>query len=377
MQKKRLCALAMRVVYHLQKKLPHLHGQPIRTLVMMVTAFLAGGGPSLGQMGRCLRDLPGSLDQKVKRMSRFLCESRFDVLEAFLSVARGIIEAVAHAHPKRMILVSMDWTDLGKYQGLWLSLPYQGRALPLACMVLEKAKALGSMTAMEEELLKRFFGLFSPALRDRLVLLADRGFAKRDLWDLIEQWGAHWAIRIPRNCHILVDGKWIELKELGLNPGQTKILRAVPCLQEDPRTVNLAIRRLRTGEAKDPEDDTWYIATDAQDIPLALSWYSRRFQIEELFRDLKSRLHMHEHRLRTEESVGKMMLIVALAYLIVLEDGTQWRGRLDLDRIQRSTPWGKLSVYRIAEICFELNLCEVPELMEEAVLSRWTNRRAA
>jgi len=377
MFKKRLRALALRVVYHLQQKLPDLHGQPIRTLVMMVTAFLAGGGPSLGQMGRCLKDLPGSLDQKVKRMSRFLCESRFDVLEAFLGVARGIIETMAHAHPKRMILVTMDWTDLGKYQGLWLSLPFQGRALPLACMVLEKAKALGSMTAMEEEIVRRFLGLFSPAIRDRVVILADRGFAKHDLWDLIKDMKAHWAIRVPRDRHIRVDGEWIELRHLGLNPGQTKILREVEGLQEEPRKINLAIRRLPTGEAKDPEDDTWYIATDAQDIPLALSWYSERFQIEEMFRDLKSRLHMDKHQLRTEQSVGKMMLVVALAYLIVLEDGTQWRGRLDLDRIQRSTPWGTLSVYRIAEICFELNLCEAPELLEEVLLRRWTNRRAA
>lgn len=331
----------------------------------------------MGQMGRCLEDLPGSLDQKVKRMSRFLCESRFDVLEAFLGVARRIIETMAHAHPKRMILVSMDWTDLGKYQGLWLSLPFQGRALPLACMVLEKAKALGGMTAMEEEIVRRFLGLFSPAIRDRVVILADRGFAKRDLWDLIKDMKAHWAIRVPRDRHIRVDGEWIELRHLGLNPGQTKILREVEGLQEEPRKINLAIRRLPTGEAKDPEDDTWYIATDAQDIPLALSWYSERFPIEEMFRDLKSRLHMDKHQLRTEQSVGKMMLVVALAYLIVLEDGTQWRGRLDLDRIQRSTPWGTLSVYRIAEICFELNLGEAPELLEEVVLRRWTNRRAA
>ena len=46
---------------------------------------------------------------------------------------------------------------------------------------------------------------------------------------------------------------------------------------------------------------------------------------------------MDDHVLGKEESVAKMMLIVALAYLVVLEDGTQWQGRIDLNRIQETT----------------------------------------
>ena len=94
-------ALALRVVYHVQQKLPDLHGQPTRTLVMMISAFIAGGGPWLSTMGRTLVDLPGSLQEKVKRMSRFLCQSRFEVREAFTAYARGILETIAHAHPHR------------------------------------------------------------------------------------------------------------------------------------------------------------------------------------------------------------------------------------------------------------------------------------
>ena len=126
MQSKMLRAIALRVVYFIQQKLPDLHGQPTRTLVMMVTAFIATGGPWLSRMGRKLTELPGSLTGKVKRMSRFLCRSEFDLAEAFEAMARRVIETMAHAHPKRMILVALDWTDLGEFMGLWLSLPYHG-----------------------------------------------------------------------------------------------------------------------------------------------------------------------------------------------------------------------------------------------------------
>jgi len=370
-------ALALRVVYHIQQKLPDLHGQPTRTLVMMTSAFISAGGPWLSQMGRQLVDLPGSLQEKVKRMSRFLCQSRFEVREAFLQYAVRIVETIAHAHPKRVIAVAWDWTDLGDYQGLWLSIPYHGRALPLGCWVLEKDFAQGSMTSVEEEMIRAFIDALPESLRCRIVILADRGFAKSDLMRELSERGVHWVIRQPRSHKICREGIWIALSEVPLAPGEDLLLHDVGCIQESPVRVQLACRRLPTGKANDPDDDTWYLATDVVDLKVALSWYTLRFQIEEMFRDLKSRLHMDQHVLGTEESVAKMMLIVALAYLVVLEDGTQWRGRIPLNRIQKTTAWGTLSIYGIARACFDAALPEAPAEVGDLIVARWTNFRAA
>jgi hypothetical protein len=370
-------ALALRVVYHIQQKLPNLHGQPTRTLVMMTTAFIAAGGPWLSQMGRQLADLPGRLQEKVKRMSRFLCQSRFEVREAFLEYAVRIVETIAHAHPQRMIAVAWDWTDLGDYQGLWLSIPYHGRALPLGCWVLEKAFSVGSMTSVEEEMIRAFIDALPESLRRRIVILADRGFAKSDLMRELSERKIPWVIRQPRNHKVCLEGSWKALSEIPLSPGEDLFLHDVRCVQDSPVQVQLACRRLPTGKANDPDDDTWYLATNVDDLKQALSWYTLRFQIEEMFRDLKSRLHMDKHLLGTEESVAKMMLIVALAYLVVLEDGTQWRGRIALDRIQKTTAWGTLSVYSIARACFDAVLPEAPAEVGDLIVARWTNLRAA
>lgn len=370
-------ALALRVVYHVQQKLPDLHGQPTRTLVMMVSAFLAAGGPWLSAMGRTLADLPGSLQEKVKRMSRFLCQSRFEVREAFVQYGLRILETIAHAHPQRMIALALDWTDLGDYQGLWLSIPYHGRALPLGCWVLEKAKALGSMTLVEQELLRTFIDALPDTLKRRIVFLADRGFAKSDLMRELTDRGIHWVIRQPRSHKVLHEGTWKALSEMPLSPGEDRFFHDVPCIQDSPVTVQMALRRLPTGKANDPDDDTWYLATDVWDLKQALSWYALRFQIEEMFRDLKCRLHLDEHRLGTEESVAKMTLIVALAYLIVLEDGTQWRSRIPLEQVQKTTAWGKLSVWGVARACFEAALPEAPAEIADLVVGCWTNARAA
>lgn len=371
-------AIALRVVYHVGQKLSDLHGQPTRTLVMMVSAFIAVGGPWLSKMGRELADLPRTLQEKVKRMSRFLCRSEFDLGEAFGSLSRRIIETVAHAHTTRKILVSMDWTDLGEFMGLWLSLPYHGRALPLGCCVLSKPISEGDMTDEELSMVKCFLNLFSPEIRARLVILADRGFAKRDLFEVIQSLGAHWAIRLPRHRQIHVQEKWIELQDIPVAPGATTLVGQVEVNKEKPMAVYLAIRRVLP-QQHDPhdDDDTWYVASDMAEGSTLLEWYSKRFQIEEMFRDLKDHWNIDRHRLKTEESVGKMMLVATLAYLVILEDGTQWRSRVDLDQIQKKTSRGKLSVTSIAQACFRLRLPDPPAEVVHLIVGRWMNARAA
>lgn len=373
-----LRAIALRVVYHIQQKLPDLHGQPTRTLVMMVSAFIAAGGPWLSEMGRKLAEWPCTLQEKVKRMSRFLCKSEFDVQDAFRSLGHKIIETIAHVYPQRMIEVALDWTDLGEFMGLWLSLPYHGRALPLACVVLPKANLLEAMTDTELELIRGFLSPLPLEIRSRIVILADRGFAKLEVFQAIEALKAHWVIRLPRHRHIRQAGDWIELQDIPMASGATCLMGQVECIKEQPTRVYLAIRRL-TPEEHDPkdDDDTWYVARDLPEGQNLLDRYSRRFQIEEMFRDFKSHLNIDRHRLGTEESVGKMMLIASLAYLVILEDGTQWRSRVDLARIQKTTAWGTLSVYSIAQICFELCLPEVSAEFAAALVGPWFNRQAA
>ncbi|GEM_PF-5703464 len=98
-------------------------------------------------------------------MSRFWCRSEIDLREAFESIGQRIIETVAYVHPKRQIEAALDWTDLGEFLGLWLSLPHQARGLPLGCVVLPKESALGSMTGEDAELLRSFLGLFPEEIR--------------------------------------------------------------------------------------------------------------------------------------------------------------------------------------------------------------------
>jgi hypothetical protein len=42
---------------------------------------------------------------------------------------------------------------------------------------------------------------------------------------------------------------------------------------------------------------------------------------------------MDDHRPGTEQSVGKMRLVVTLVGLVALEDGMQWRARLGRERL--------------------------------------------
>ncbi len=216
--------------------------------------------------------------------------------------------------------------------GLHLALAYKGRALPLFTKVIRKELLETSQTLLEVEILRDFFGWIDPSLYSRVVILADRGFAKVELLREITGYGTHFAIRSPRDRMVLVDGSWCPLEALKLEPAEKRILKDVLITKEHQFKAHIAIRRLKEGQANDPEDDTWYILTDLQPTEIALSLYEKRFWIEEMFRDLKNNrngFHMDQHQIVSEEIFEKMLLVVQLAYLVLIEEGTNQMDKVD------------------------------------------------
>jgi hypothetical protein len=252
-----------------------------------------------------------------------------------------------------------------------LALPYHGRAIPLAVGILAEGFLENEMTAFEIDLVHRFLGwLFRlsattggfdsrltdpfvqrapkpalrpilpcsrplsqgsthsfrgeplfPALRSRIVVLADRGFAKTELFQAIEREGAGYVIRLPRDHRVRVQGEWRELRALPIAPGETRTYRQIPHTQEHEHAIGLVVRRLPVGKANDPDDDTWYLATNRPELDRAADWYSLRFRTEELFKDWKSILDAAKHRLHSEEAVAKLVGILGVFYSYVVLEG--------------------------------------------------------
>lgn len=219
------------------------------------------------------------------------------------------------------VRVTLDWTDLGDFAALVIALPYHGRAIPLAVEIVGKEFLEHVMTDLEVGLVKEFLGWLSPDLRSRIVILADRGFAKTELFRAIEETGAFYVIRLRRDARILLEGTWKELRELGIHPGETRIYTDVAYTQEHQKRLHLAVRRLPLGKANDPQDDVWYLATNWREPGVAPDWYAHRFKIEELFKDLKSQLDVAAHQIKGEEAINRLVAIVGVYYGFVILEG--------------------------------------------------------
>jgi hypothetical protein len=366
--------MATRVAYHLGSILPEFHQSPFKTLCLLVTTMSHLRKASVAGLARALptlRDLEGV----YKRVRQFLRYSRFTTEEVYASVCLFLLERLAHLDPGHLIPVLLDWTDYKDLMGLHLALCYKGRALPLFCKILPKSLAKGSMTAVEVELLEQFFKALPELLRPKIIVLADRGFCKLELLGTIRSFGAHYGIRSPRHRHILIDGSWKTLQSIELEPGQKKILLHSALHPRHPFPVNVAIRRLKEGQANDPDDDVWYILTDLDPAETALGLYEKRMWIEEMFRDFKNTrngFHLEKHLVKSPEIFEKLILVISLTYLVLIQEGANHMGEIPLSVILRKRKdHPDLSVLQIAIALLDKVLQDLPTEPWQAFLRIW------
>ena len=78
---------------------------------------------------------------------------------------------------------------------------------------------------------------------------------------------------------------------------------------QNPVRLNLVVSR--------KGDKIWYLGTSFSDAEQAVGWYKKRFWIEEMFRDLKSRLGLTQAHLKDEERLARLLLGFQIAYLIL------------------------------------------------------------
>ena len=205
------------------------------------------------------------------------------------------------------------------------------------------------------------------------MILADRGFAKTELFEAIEEAGAFYVIRLHRDAHVRLESGWVELQALGVLPGESRQLPSVRYTQEHEKELHVAVRRLSAGEANDPEDDTWFLATNWNEPGMAAPWYAERFKTEELFKDLKSMLDLDAHQIRQEDGIARVVAIVGLYYSFVILEGqaktTPERLR-QITRNRRRKP--ELGIFRQAQAILALWADETEAPSLDLLIPHWT-----
>jgi hypothetical protein len=231
-------------------------------------------------IGRGLAVAQG-LDPKhaIKQVDRLLSNAGVTLWDWFGSWVSFVVGE------RKAIVVALDWThfDADGHATIALNLATShGRATPLVWKTVEASKLKDRQAEYEHEVIERLHD----ALPDDvdITLLADRGFGDQKLYEYLDGLGWRYAIRF-RECIMVTtaDGTTLPARERVPATGHAKMLKDVR-VTNDKAPVPAVVVKHQKGMK-----EAWCIATNRVDLGAGgvVDLYSRRFTIEETFRDLK------------------------------------------------------------------------------------------
>jgi len=280
-----------------------------KTLAQLVAATLGVGRVSLAASGRQLAGTT-SAKHKIKRTWRFTSNRRVVVSDAMRGVSARLCQ-----RRKKPLVVAVDWVDIRSFQTLMAAAVMKGRTVPLLWASYAKWELFKSRNALEEGLLHLLRTLIPE--RVPVILLADRGFGRVEMARACTNFGFHYLIRIKPDAwieHPTFHGK---LKDYPVAKGMRRVLKAARHRKSRPVTHNIVVRWQPGLPAK--RDEPWYLMTDLGGSALQLTaLYGKRMTVEELFRDGKSQRNGFALRLVQVQKADRLLLIVALAYLLLV-----------------------------------------------------------
>ena len=179
---------------------------------------------------------------------------------------------------------------------------------------------------MRITLIKRYLADF-PVTTIRM-LLADREFAGADWMESLCENNIPFAIRLGENLCIAADeGHDLTLSARLRQARRGRVIRARLGTREDTSAGKAPLLSM----AAEPRKDEWLIVATNVETQTALRTYRKRWAIESLFGDARTRgLDIEDTRLTDPRNLGLLMGLVALAIA--------WAGRAAADNPGKHTP---------------------------------------
>lgn len=311
-----------------------------KTLSVLVASALVVERVSLASLGRSMgRPIPGvgpgvrgfrgfrGAKHSIKRCWRFIANDRIEPTLAMQGVAARLLR-----QRKKPLLVALDWTDIRGLTTLMASVVVKGRSIPLVWSSCHKHVWQGhkSRNSFEEALLLTLRHLIPRDWNVPVVILADRGFGRTELGRFCRRYGFHYVIRIQPKVRIQVGSRKFRLDLYPVKKGQCFKLPGVLYRSEhDPLEQHVVVCWKK--DLPKRRDECWYLMTDLdRSAGELVDLYARRMQIEQFFRDTKSKRNgwsLRDTGLRQPERLDRLILILALAYLLLVGLGLCARGR--------------------------------------------------
>lgn len=290
-----------------------LHAKTIKSIAQAVLGLVHSPRLSITSIGTSWARVTGhKAKHGVKQVDHLVGSDTFDVRACLRSYVPVVIGA------RKLIVVALDWTEFEPdgHSTLKLSLiTRHGRATPLAWMTVDSSTLKDRRNAYEDDLL-HFFKKCLPERSPRVIVLADRGFGDVALYaELEEELGFEFVIRFRGNVYVEHQGTQLTADQWLRRSGSALILRDV--------TMTHKARPVRTFVAVHDSGmkDAWFLASSLRASLRALvKFYSRRFTIEETFRDQKDMRFgwaLHSVLVTQVPRRDRLLMLAAIAQLVL------------------------------------------------------------
>ena len=287
-----------------------LHAKRVASLANATVGALQGARLAVGAIGRALA-VAKDLDPKhaIKQVDRFFSNTGVDVWALFASW----VPYVVGGRPE--VVVALDWTDYDADNQSTIAIHIvtkHGRATPLLWKTVVKSKLKGWRNEHEDRLLERFHEVLPAGVK--VTVLADRGFGDQALYELLrDQLGFDFVVRFRGVIKVIsADGETKSAIARTPNNGRSLLLpgaRVTKKGRELGAVVCLKAKGMK---------EAWHLATSYGDKSAAeiVSLYSKRFSIEESFRDLKNLrfgMGLSDTHIGSPERRDRILLVGAIA----------------------------------------------------------------
>ena len=279
----------------------------LNTLAGMISGIVGSKSSSMPAMAKKAPDRT-KRTSRAKRFSRWINNELIEFERYFLPYAEILLESLAH----HTLLLAIDGSEVGHgCITLMVGAVYKKRALPIAWIVVAGCKGHFPEDS-HIELVERVHEMVPQGCG--VIFLGDGEFDGTMLQATINGYGWQYVCRTAKNTQLCEDDEWFTFSELAVQPGDDPL--GVPEVAFTIQAYGpvLAIAWWKAGY-KEPI----YLVTNMELVDEACYWYAKRFRIETLFSDAKSRgFNLHKSHISDPERLARLIIAACLAYIWII-----------------------------------------------------------
>lgn len=246
----------------------------------------------------------GKIESQVMQLRRWLKNKTISVELYYLPFIEMVLSSLAQ---QPLVLIIDGSSTARGCVTLMVSVVYKKRSLPLL-WVTRKGKKGHFPEALHIELITAVKAII-PEFAE-VICLGDGEFDGSQWLDTLTGFGWKYVCRTAKTTVFYEEGDRFSFQDICPERGGLSEIAEVEFTDQRQIKVNAVVYWSKKYQ------DPLYLVTNVETGDEAYHWYRKRFNIETLFSDLKSRgFNFHKSGLRDAERVSRLLIAAALAYL--------------------------------------------------------------